>query len=334
MDEVAGGRQPPCGGCAAKPGAATLAGALAGLAPPARPDVVRGAGDDAAILAHGSGAQVFTTDHLRAVTEDAYLMARVAATHALGDIWAMGAKPQAALSTVILPRMAEAMQAATLREILAGAEEVLRAAGADLAGGHSSTGAELTIGFAVTELVAGTPLGLEGARPGDALILTKPLGSGTILAAEMQGKAHGAEVLAALDAMQRPQGDAAARLAPLAHAMTDVTGYGLAGHLLSMLRAAGMGAELTLDDLPLLDGALRLAGLGIRSTLFPQNAEMARDIDGVDPGDPRTALLFDPQTAGGLLAAVPGPEAAGLCDDLGAARIGTITEGPPRIRLR
>ncbi|MCO8146546.1 selenide, water dikinase SelD [Rhodovulum tesquicola] len=329
------GGQPPCGGCAAKPGAAALAQALADLAPPARPDVLRGAGDDAAILAHGAGAQVFTTDHLRAVTEDPHVMARIAATHALGDIWAMSASPQAALATVILPRMAEPMQAATLREILAGAQEVLRAAGADLAGGHSSTGAELTIGFALTGLVAGRPLGLDGAQPGDALILTKPLGSGTILAAAMQGKATGPELLAALEMMQQGQGQAAARLAALAHAMTDVTGYGLVGHLLSMLRASGVGAALDLDALPLMAGALRLSALGIRSTLYPQNAALASGIEGADPADPRTALLFDPQTAGGLLAALPEAAAAGLLDALGAgaARIGTVTAGAPRISL-
>ncbi|TCP38026.1 selenide, water dikinase SelD [Rhodovulum marinum] len=334
MEEVIGGGQPPCGGCAAKPGAATLAGALAGLAPPARADMLRGPGDDAAILAHGTGAQVITTDHLRALTEDPYLMARIAATHALGDIWAMGATPQAALSTVILPRMAEPMQAATLREILAGAEEVLSAAGADIAGGHSSTGAELTIGFTLTGLVQGTPLGLNGVRPGDTLILTKPIGSGTIMAAEMQGRATGPEVLAALDTMQHPQGEAAAVLAPKAHAMTDVTGYGLAGHLMSMLRASGVGAVLDLDTVPLLQGALRLSTLGIRSTLFAQNASMADQVDGADLTDPRAALLFDPQTAGGLLAAVPGDAAKALLAALpGAARIGTVTEGPARIRL-
>lgn len=336
MAEVAGGSQPPCGGCAAKPGAETLAGALAGLPAPARPDVLRGAGDDAAILAHGAGAQVFTTDHLRAVTEDPYVMARIAATHALGDIWAMGAAPQAALSTVILPRMTERMQAATLREILAGAHEVLCAAGADLVGGHSSTGPELTIGFAVTGLVAGRPLGLAGAAPGDALILTKPIGTGTILAAEMQGRATGPEVLGALDAMQVSQAAASALLAPVARAMTDVTGYGLAGHLLAMLRASGVGAELALPDVPLQPGALRLAGLGIRSTLFAQNARVAAEMTGADIDDPRTALFFDPQTAGGLLAAVPANEADTVLAQLGpgAARIGTVISGPPHITLR
>ena len=336
MDELAGGGQPPCGGCAAKPGVETLAGALEGLAPPARPDVLRGAGDDAAILLHGDGRQVLTTDHLRAVTEDPYLMARIAATHALGDIWAMGAEPQAALSLVILPRMTDAMQAATLRDILAGAQEVMRAAGADLAGGHSSTGAELTIGFSVTGLVKGRPVGLDSARPGDDLILTKPLGTGTILAAEMQLEAQGEEVLCALDWMQRPQARAAALLAPHAHAMTDVTGYGLAGHLLSMLRASGVSAELRMADIPLLEGALRLAEAGIRSTLFPQNAAMAAEIEGADPQDPRTALLFDPQTAGGLLAALPPADAEAALREIGegAARIGRIVTGPPRITLR
>lgn len=334
MADLVGG-QPPCGGCAAKPGAATLAGALAGLAPPTREDVLRGAGDDAAILTHRAGAQVLTTDHLRAVSQDPYVMARIAAVHALGDIWAMGAAPQAALCTVILPRMTETMQAATLREILTGAQEVLRAEGCDLVGGHSATGAELSIGVTLTGLVTGTPLGLDGAQPGDALILTRPLGSGTILAAEMQGLAHGPDVLSALAIMQAPQGAASRLLTPQAHAMTDVTGYGLAGHLLVMLDASGVAAQLDVGAVPVMAGARRLAQAGIRSTLFAQNAALATRVTGADLTDPHHALVFDPQTAGGLLAAVPADRAQTVLDQLGegAARIGTITAGPPRITL-
>lgn len=324
-----------CGGCAAKPAADVLAGALSDLARPQRADVLTGAGDDAAILAHGNGAQVFTTDHLRALTEDPFVMARIAAVHALGDVWAMGGTPQAVLSTVILPQMNESMQRATLAEIMAAAGAVVRAAGGDIAGGHSAMGAEMSLGFSVTGLVEGTPLGLRGALPGDALVLTKPIGTGTVMAAEMRRAARGDEVLAALESMQTPSGHASAVLAPVAHAMTDVTGYGLAGHLLGMLRASDVGAVLDLGAVPLLPGALRLAEAGIRSSLYVANARAAADMPGADPEEPRTALLFDPQTAGGLLAAVPeGAVAQVLAEIEGAVVIGQITEGAPAITLR
>lgn len=338
--EVLADKQMPCGGCAAKPGADVLRGGLAGLPAPARPDVLCGAGDDAAVLRHGEGAQVLTSDHFRAFTEDPYVLARIAAVHALGDVWAMGAEPQAALATIILPRMRDRMQEHTMREIMTGAHEVFADAGADLVGGHTSVGPELTVGFTVTGLHPDRPLGLEGARVGDALILTKPIGSGTILAAEMQGRADGADVAALLQAMQQPQGAAARELAPVAHAMTDVTGYGLAGHLLTILRASGLGAELTLDAVPFYAGALTLADAGVRSTLFDKNARLLQDAPGADPQDGRTALLVDPQTAGGLLAAVPPDDAAGLVARLQAAGyqratvIGKLTDGPPMITLR
>jgi selenide,water dikinase len=336
------GRQPPCAGCGAKLGPERLAAALARLPDPAREDVASRPGDDAAILRHGNGWQVMTTDHLRAFTEDPVTLARIAAIHALGDIWAMGAAPQAAMATVILPPMAPALAEATLAELMDAAAEVFRAEGAELAGGHSSVGAEMTLGFSVTGLARRAPLTLAGARPGDALILTKPIGSGTILAAEMQFKARGDDVAAALGHMARPQGDAARLLAPVARAMTDVTGFGLAGHLWSMCRASGCGARLDLAGIPLMDGAADLAARGFRSTLWPENrAALAGRIEGQDAtGEdrPEAALLFDPQTGGGLLAAVPADAAAHLLDALTeaghpAARVGEMTDAPPRLVL-
>ncbi len=148
--------------------------------------MVSGPGDDAAILRHGAGFQVITTDHLRAFTHDPGLMAQITAIHALGDIWAMGAAPQTALAQITLPRMSPALQAETLREIMQAASAAFTAAGADVVGGHTSIGAELTLGFTVTGL-ADRIITKGGARPGDVLILTKPIGTGTILAAEMAG---------------------------------------------------------------------------------------------------------------------------------------------------
>jgi selenide, water dikinase len=180
------GTAPLCGGCGSKVGAQALSRALATLPAPARPDILNRPGDDAAVLRMGGITQVLTTDHLRAFTLDPWAMGRIAAVHALGDIWAMGAAPQAALAQIILPPLSPALQERTLAELLDAASEIFTAEGAAIVGGHTTTEAELTVGFTVTGLVDGAPVTLAGARPGDALILTKPIGSGTILAAEMR----------------------------------------------------------------------------------------------------------------------------------------------------
>jgi selenide, water dikinase len=331
------GAAPLCGGCGAKVGPGALRRALGELPAPA--DVLGAVGDDAAVLQIGATRQVIATDHLRAVTEDPWLMARIAAVHALGDVWAMGAVPQAALLSVILPRLSETLQERTLSEIVAGASEDISAAGAVIVGGHTTMGAELTIGFTVTGTCNEYLLTKAGARPGDALVLTKPLGSGTLLAAEMQKRAAARDIAALWPVLTQPQGAAAAILAPEAHAMTDVTGFGLAGHLDEMLRAGGVAADLELASVPFLPGAEALAAEGIASTIAPVNRAALIGRIAVPPG-PRAALLFDPQTAGGLLAAVPSAAAGRLTaalNDAGyaAAVIGTVraADGAPALRV-
>jgi len=306
------GDKPMCGGCGAKVGRAALQAVLTDQF-----------GDDAAEVQPG---QVMTTDHLRALTHDPVLMTRIAAVHALGDIWAMGAKPQAATASLILPRMSAALQERTMAEIMTTASEVFAKAGARIIGGHSSLGDELTIGFTVTGLTK-APITLAGAKPGDRLILTKPIGSGTIMAAEMAGQAKGADVIACLDLMVQDQGKAAALLGK-AHAMTDITGFGLAGHLRGICDASGTGAELDLNAIPLMNGAMELSASGVRSSLFEDNQFGAGPING-----PAIDLLFDPQTAGGLLAAVPERTVDATLKKLQeagytAAAIGEITEDP------
>ncbi len=257
--EELGHGKPLCGGCGAKVGQADLKAALAGVPAPRRADVLTGPGDDAAILTHGTGRQVMTTDHVRAFTEDPWLLARITAIHAMGDIWAMGAAPQVALTQVILPRMSPALQTRTLAEIMDAATRTFAEAGADVVGGHTSLGAELTLGFTVTGLCKGDAISQAGARPGNVVILTKPIGTGVILAAEMARAAPGAVVAGALASMSRPQGRASAILSPHALAMTDVTGFGLAGHLLGILEASGVAATLRLGAVPLLPGAEALS---------------------------------------------------------------------------
>ena len=328
--------EPLCGGCGAKMGGAGLADILSVMPAPARSDVVSGPGDDAAVLRYGTGFQVITTDHLRAFCLDPWLMTQIAAQHALGDIWAMGAQPQTALVQLTLPRMAPHLHSEMLREIMASAGDVFAEAGADIVGGHTSVGAELTVGFTVTGLSATRPVGLNLAQAGDRLILTKPIGSGTVMAGEMRLKAEGDWVAAAYRSMGRGQGVAAGILAPVARAMTDVTGFGLAGHLAAILAASKVSARLDQDLIPLMAGALELAKAGIRSSLWAQNRAAVTGFIGDDSA--RSALLFDPQTAGGLLAAVPADRADAVLANLRAAGepaalIGTLEAGDGMIRL-
>ncbi|MEM7731619.1 MAG: selenide, water dikinase SelD [Pseudomonadota bacterium] len=311
--------KPLCGGCGAKIGMPALARALG------RGDAV---GDDAGIL---EGGQVVSTDHLRAMMLDPVTLTRVAAIHALGDIWAMGAAPQAALTSVVLPRQSAPMAARSLAEIHAAARDIMEHAGAEIVGGHSTIGAEMTIGFTVTGLCTTKPITLAGARAGDDLVITKPIGSGVIMAAEMMAEAEGADVAAALTSMTQSQSLAAAHLAQ-AHAMTDVTGFGLMGHLMNLAQSSGVGAEIALDAVPLMAGALALSSRGTRSSLYAQNRAGFDHVPDTD----HHALLFDPQTAGGLLAAIPDADPivkALQADGCQAAVIGKITDRAGHIEI-
>lgn len=300
------GDRPMCGGCGAKVGRGALREVLADLPTNNRDDIQSITGDDAAILRTGGQTQIMTTDHLRSFAADPVTMTRIAAIHALGDAWAMGAAPQAATATIILPRMSPELQRRTLAEIMQTAHSVMGDAGAAIVGGHSSLGDELTIGFTITGLCDAAPITIAGAKAGDVLILTKPIGSGVLMAAEMAGQARGADVVAALGLMETGQAKAAQILSD-AHAMTDVTGFGLAGHLSGICEASGVDAIIDLDAVPLMQGALELATAGMRSSLFKDNRSGAGPVFGAI--GPKGDLLFDPQTAGGLLAAVDASQA-------------------------
>ncbi|UOA33420.1 Selenide, water dikinase [Sulfitobacter sp. DSM 110093] len=333
QDALAG--KPLCGGCGAKVGGAVLGDLLAKMQPRVTGDIVTGAGDDAAILRQpGGGFQVMSTDHLRSFIEDPALMTRIAAVHALGDVWAMGAKPQVALSSIIMRRMSPALQARTLREIAAAAEAVMGAAGAQIVGGHTTMGAELTIGFTVTGTRDEMPIGVGGAQPGDVLMLTRPIGAGVILAGHMAGNAPGRVVAEALRVMATPQAREAEILAS-AHAMTDVTGFGLAGHVQAICRASGLAAELWADAIPLYPGAQTLSDQGVASSLLSVNQADAP----ISAAGPVSPLLHDPQTAGGLLAALSEPAAQAAQERLEAEGltghiIGRLEAGASAIRLR
>jgi selenide,water dikinase len=305
-----------CGGCGAKVGATVLTRALNSLQPVARADVLIGLHepDDAAVVAVPPGkVMVHTVDSFRAMIDDPYLFGKIAANHSLGDIYAMGAEPQSALAVATVPFGIESKVEDTLTQMMGGAMEVLRDAGAALVGGHTSEGAELSLGFAINGLIdRDKVLRKGGLRPGDQLVLTKPIGTGTLFAADMRHKAKGRWIVAALDSMIQSNRQGAACLLDCgAHACTDVTGFGLLGHLVEMVRASEVDVELDLDAVPLMEGALEMVRAGIVSSLQPQNVRLRRAIANLEAAgkDPRYPLIFDPQTAGGLLASVPAEQA-------------------------
>ncbi len=315
-----------CGGCGAKVGATILTRALGSFEPARRDDVVVGldAPDDAAVVATGgTRLSVLTVDYFRAIVDDPYAFGRIAANHALGDIYAMGAEPQTALAIATVPYGIEAKVEADLSQMMAGANAVLREAGCALVGGHTSEGAELSLGFAVNGLVdRDAVLRKGGLRPGDALILTKPIGTGALLAAHMRRKAKARWVMRALSHMIQSSRTAAHILrAHGAHAATDITGFGLLGHLVETVKASGVDATLALACVPLLDGLVETMHAGIFSSLQPQNVRLRRAIRNLDAAaaHPLYPALFDPQTAGSLLASVPAERAQACVEALRAA---------------
>ena len=326
-----------CGGCGAKVAQGVLARALARLPAAAGSGVMVGlsAPDDAAVFSVPPGkVLVQSVDYFRALVDDPYVFGRIAACHALGDIHAMGAKPHSALAIATLPFGLSAKTEDLLAELLAGAIDIFKRDGVALLGGHSSEGAELALGFAVNGLADPAQILRKGGlEPGDALILTKAIGTGVLFAADQRRRAKGRWIDAAIAGMVMPLAPAAQAIgAAGATACTDVTGFGLAGHLAEMLRASGAGATIGLGAIPWLAGAVEMAAAGVASSLGPANAR-ARHLIACAPdllSDPRLPLLFDPQTAGGLLAGIPKARAAAAVAALhkagysDAAIIGTV----------
>lgn len=313
-----------CGGCGSKIGAEVLEQALAALAPPARPDVVVGLAeaDDAAVVRVPDGhLAVHSVDGFRSFIDDPWMLGRVAATHALSDLYAMGATAQSALALVTLPYARTGMMRADLVQLMSGAMHVLAADDVALVGGHTGEGPELAVAFAVNGHVdAQRIVRKRGAAVGDRLILTRPLGTGALFAAAMRGEAQARWIDAALASMCRSNRDAAeVFVAHATSAMTDITGFGLVGHLVEMLDAgaSGAGADIDLGALPFYDGAHALVERRILSSLQQENRRAEQHVSATPEVRASAAyeLAFDPQTAGGLLATVP----AARADDCVAA---------------
>ena len=221
----------------------------------------------------------------------------------------MGAQARTAQAMVTLPFAAPDKVEQDLFDLLSGVTEALAEVGAALVGGHTAEGPECALGLTVNG-VCDTALLKAGAADGNRLVLTKPLGTGVVFAADMRAEAPAETVGAALASMLLSN-EAAARIFREhdVTSCTDVTGFGMLGHLVEMLRAGGVDVELDLGAIPQLPGSDRLIERGMRSSLHVANATFGTALDGLDPGDPRAALLFDPQTSGGLLASVPADRA-------------------------
>lgn len=303
-----------CAGCGGKVGAGVLSRALARLEIPPSPHVLLGLEkpDDAAVIRPVDGRPiVVTADFFASFLDDPYIVGRVAALNAASDLFATGARPLAALALATLPLGPPREQEQLLYELLAGGLHELRKMGATLVGGHTIEGPQVTIGYSmIADAGDSSPRTKAALRPGDVLILTKPLGSGVLLAAHAQARCRATWFEALIPVLLESNRAAAERAAEFdVVGMTDVTGFGLAGHLLEMLRASNLAAELRLDAVPLLPGVADSITAGIASTLAPANRAVESEIAaaGDARGDPRYAALFDPQTSGGLLLGVSEP---------------------------
>ena len=314
------------GGCAAKYSAARLEELLKGFVPVEAENLLVGLSpaDDAAVYKlDDERALVFTVDFFPPLVDDPATFGRIAATNALNDVFAMGGVPLLALSIAAFP---EELPTSVLAAVFAAADEQVRAAGALLAGGHTIRDAEPKYGLAVVGTVH--PDGIwpkAGARAGDALLLTKPLGTGLVLA----GKGDNEEAVRWMTTLNAAAADALRPFSP--NAVTDVTGFGLFGHAHEIAERSGVRVRIDSESMPALDGALELARAGVRTGGDPRNREFAPvEADGV--AEELLALGYDAQTAGGLLISLPAEKALSLEAEFRARglfirRVGSVEEG-------
>jgi selenide, water dikinase len=315
-----------CGGCGSKISGDVLSAVLKRLDIPDDPRILLGcrAGEDAAV--HRVRPELFgsepeklvevqTVDYFKAFIDDPYLFGRIAALNAVSDLYAMNARPFSALAIATLPYARGPVQEGQLYELLSGAVESFRRLGVVLTGGHTTEGGEMALGFAVTGFAEeGHLFQKSKLQAGDRLILTKPLGSGALLAAWMraQCRAEWFESLIASMLLSNGAAGEVFRAAGVA-ACTDVTGFGLAGHLLEMLDASRVSARLSGKEVPRYAGFEEVVSRGIVSSLHRDNAKLACRVHSTSAPP---AWLFDPQTSGGLLGAVGAESAARTLDQL------------------
>ena len=298
-----------CGGCGSKVAADLLHDVLKDILGESAPV------DDAARIEIPAGKTLLqSVDHFRSFVNDPYLQARIALCHSVSDIYACGGTPHSVLASLTLPFGKPGVTKSLLIQILQGTVDQLQEEGAILIGGHTSEGLELSIGFTANGTVDPSDAwSKQGSSPGDVLVLTKALGTGTIFAADMRHLAKGPWVSEALLQMKRSNSDAVNIAKNFTiQACTDITGFGLAGHCLEMTRP-GLGIELQLSNVPVMNGAAEcLHALGITSSLHEANKRSS----GLSGLTSAAEILFDPQTSGGLLFSVPAEESEKLVSTL------------------
>jgi len=297
--------------------------------------------DDAGVyLLNPEQALVQTVDFFTPVVDDPYTFGQIAATNSLSDVYAMGGKPITALALVCFPEKADVE---ILERILAGGLSKMMEAGCTVIGGHSIRDDETKFGYSVTGMVHPRRiLANQGARPGDTLIFTKALGTGVISTAIKRGKAEPAWVEAAVNSMttlNKRAAEAVVSHGDKVHALTDITGFGLIGHAREMTLASEVSLRIRASSVPLLPGALQCVHAGYIPGGLTNNRDFAECMVGYDDGVPKDlrALLFDPQTAGGLLiAAQDGDQLVGALTQAGvpAVAIGEVLpRTSPRIQI-
>ena len=309
-------------GCASKIGQAELSKLLQDLPPIVNPNIIVGttAGDDAGIYRlDDRTALVQTVDVFTPCVDDPYLFGQIAAANSVSDVYAMGGRPITALSIVGFP--IDDLDGAILTEILRGGIEKLEEAGCSLIGGHSINDPEIKCGFAVTGLIATNQAMLRDTpRVGDVLVLTKPLGTGIVVFAAQTGRVGSDELAEAGRVMATLNRDAAELMVEYdASACTDITGFGLAGHLASMVRGSGVTIEIDVARLPMFAAAAECLRQGVYSGAVEKNRAYAGEwmcvVNGTSAALP---ILFDPQTSGGLLIALPEHRAGAFIERLHA----------------
>jgi len=280
--------------------------------------------DDGAVYRVSPDVAIITTvDYITPVVNDPFWFGRIAAANSLSDVWAMGGRPVIALNLVNFP--SKTLDPGLLRDILLGGSEKITEAGASLAGGHSVEDAEPKYGLAVTGVVhPDRVVTNRGARPGDALVLSKPLGTGVLFNANRANKLPAsvlAEVLPIVATLNKAAMEAA--FAYDVHAMTDITGFGLAGHTMEMCVHSKVRATISFASLPLYPAALEMYAAGVGTGSNKGNRAMCGDRLHVRASLTReqTELLVDPQTSGGLLISLPEDQAASLVQDLHRANL-------------
>jgi len=294
--------------------------------------------DDAGVVRVAEDlAMILTVDFFTPVVDDPRAYGAIAAANSLSDVYAMGGEPFAALNVVAFPAASTELPLEVLGEILLGGAEKAAEAGVAIVGGHTIDDPEPKYGLSVTGRIHPDRIVRKGgARPGDRLVLTKPIGTGLLTTALKQDRIGEGDVAEAVAVMATLNADAARAMVEAGpHAGTDVTGFGLLGHLAEMLRASGTGARVDLAEVPVLEGARPLAAAGVAPGGTRRNLAAANEVCRWDPGvtEADRLVLTDAQTSGGLLVALPPERAERLLTRLrelgtpAAACIGEITEG-------